>query len=107
MAKEKQVQIPEKLYEAMIYYILLDKRDKENYDFIYQGVMDKIDRQHAREYYSKYKCDPSPEEREKARQAYLDHVGIHPDWRWGKETDDERISDVCGNIQKTRTGAEG
>ena len=34
------------------------------------------------ELYEKYKTAPSEEEREKARQEYLDRRGVHPDFRW-------------------------
>ena len=34
------------------------------------------------ENYTKYKTAPTAEEREKARQEYLDAKGIHPSFRW-------------------------
>ncbi len=32
--------------------------------------------------YAKYKTAPTAEEREQARQAYLDKRGVFPDFRW-------------------------
>ena len=35
-----------------------------------------------REHYTNYKTASTEEEREKARQKYLDKKGIHSDFRW-------------------------
>jgi len=35
-----------------------------------------------RDLYTKYRTAPTEEEREKARQEYLDKVGMHRDFRW-------------------------
>lgn len=43
---------------------------------------DKLNRAVAREFYTKSKTASSPEEREQARQAYLNHKGIAPEHRW-------------------------
>ena len=46
MNKEKQIQIPEKLFTLMAAYILEeDLRTNENYKIIEKGIFDKIDRQ--------------------------------------------------------------
>ena len=34
------------------------------------------------EIYSKFKTAPTEEEKKKARQDYLDMVGMHKDFRW-------------------------
>lgn len=78
--REKSVQIPEPLFAAMVLYFDAERTDLAEY--IRQGLNDKIDKQIARDYYTKYKTEPNEEEREKARQKYLDIKGIHQDYRW-------------------------
>lgn len=52
-------------------------------DNIIKGLNDKIDKIQKRELYSKqFDKNLTPEEKEKARQAYLDKIGMHKDWRW-------------------------
>ena len=43
---------------------------------------DKLEAMIRRDSYTKYKTAPTEEEREKARQEYLDKVGMHRDFRW-------------------------
>ncbi len=83
--KEKQVQIPEALYGAMVLYILGDKRDEKTFQYIKQGVYEKLDRQLAHEHYTRYKTAPTEQEKEEARQKYLEAAGIPDSYRWGKE----------------------
>ena len=45
----------------------------------------KIESMQRRSAYSAYKTAPTEEEREAARQEYLDLAGIHEDWRWSAE----------------------
>lgn len=42
----------------------------------------KLDAMAKRQIYSQYKTAPTEKEREKARQEYLDKVGISPSFRW-------------------------
>lgn len=42
----------------------------------------KLDKMVEHELYSKYKTAPTAEQREKARQEYLDRKGILTDFRW-------------------------
>ena len=51
-------------------------------DEIRQGLEQKLDALVRHELYAKYKTAPSAEEREQARQAYLDRRGVFPDFRW-------------------------
>jgi len=48
---------------------------------------DKIIAMQKRQAYTAYKTASGIEEREAARQNYLDLAGIHKDWRWSNETD--------------------
>ena len=51
-------------------------------DEIRQGLEQKLDALVRHELYAKYKTAPSAEEREQARQEYLDRRGVFPDFRW-------------------------
>lgn len=83
MDREKQIQIPEELFRAMAFYILdEDSRTEMKLKEIKQGIRDKIDRQKNHELYTRYKRHPNEEEREKARQEYLDRRAISPKFRW-------------------------
>jgi len=47
-----------------------------------KGLEQKMDTMVERELYTKSKTAPTEEEREKARQEYLDRRGIQADFRW-------------------------
>ena len=76
----KNVQIPYDLFVALVEYHL--GYDDEYEDEIRQGLEQKLDALVRHELYAKYKTAPSAEEREQARQAYLDRRGVFPDFRW-------------------------
>ena len=83
MQKEKQIQIPEKLFTLMAAYILEESlRTEENYKLIEKGIFDKVDRQIEHDLYTKYKTAPTEQQKEESRNEYLDRKGIHPDFRW-------------------------
>ena len=72
-------------------YILYSDSDYEMNDVrmqdirILDGTTDaekKLDAMAKRQIYSQYKTAPTEKEREKARQEYLDKVGISPSFRW-------------------------
>lgn len=74
------IQIPLELFQKLIQYHILEV--KACSEEIKKGLEQKLDALILRELYSKYKCAPTKEEREKARQEYLDKRGIHKDFRW-------------------------
>ena len=76
----KNIQISQELFIDLIDYHLLDHFDKE--EAIKKGLEVKIDSIIKREKYTKSKTALTEEEREKARQEYLDIVGMHPSFRW-------------------------
>lgn len=81
--KEKQVQIPERLFTEMCAFVLMEEyRTEEHYKYIKQAIYDKLDRIQEHELYTKYKTAPTEEQKEKARNEYLDRKGIHPSFRW-------------------------
>lgn len=82
----KHVQIPEDLFWSLCRYHLLDLDTddaEETAQDIERGLTAKLEAMQRRAAYSAYKDRSlSPEAREAARQAYLDLVGMLPDWRW-------------------------
>lgn len=81
--KEKQIQIPETLWNDIVVFMLAEsQRDKDRYNRIERGILDKIERMIEHELYTKFKTAPSDQEREKARQEYLDKKGIPKSFRW-------------------------
>lgn len=76
----KNIQIPQELFIRLIRFHLFDM--DEDADLIKKGLEDKMERLARHEIYSKSKTASSEEEKEKARQEYLDRVGMHQDFRW-------------------------
>lgn len=76
----KQIQIPEELFILLMKYHLLDMEEMQ--PEIEKGLMDKMDSITMRLLYSKYKTAPTEEEKQKARQEYLDKRGVPESFRW-------------------------
>ena len=68
----KQIQIPEELFMQLI---KLQPKIKE-------GLESKLDSISMRLLYSKYKTAITEEEKQKARQEYLDRRGVPDSFRW-------------------------
>ena len=78
--KNRNVQIPYELFFQLLQYFLLENYESE--ERIRKGLEKKLNAMVDRELYSKYKTAPTEEEREKARQEYLEKVGMHRSFRW-------------------------
>ena len=76
----KMVQIPESLFVALMKYHVLGIEDC--LPEIKTGLEEKFEAMMRRELYTKSKTAKTEAEREEARQAYLDKVGMHRDFRW-------------------------
>ena len=80
------IQIPESLfYDILRYYLIASKGAEvpEELDKrVFNGLSDKVQKIADREIYTIYKTAPTEEEREKARQKYLDSKGIPESFRW-------------------------
>ncbi len=76
----KKVQISWDLFMLLIRYFLFESYD--TYDEIKLLVEQKLDAMERRELYTKYKTSDSQEEKETARNKYLDKKGYHKDFRW-------------------------
>ena len=76
----KMVQIPESLFVALMKFHVLGIEDC--LPEIKTGLEQKYEAMMRRELYTKSKTAKTQEEREEARKAYLDKVGMLRDFRW-------------------------
>jgi len=76
----KRVQITEELFFMLARYHLLG--DGEYSEEIEVALEKKLDAIINRRLYSKYKTAEAPQDRERARQEYLERKGVHPSFRW-------------------------
>ena len=76
----KNVQIPYDLFVALLQYHLV--MDDDYAEDIQRGLAQKLDAMVRHELYAKYKTAPTEEEREQARQEYLDRRGVPKSFRW-------------------------
>ena len=81
MERKLQVQIPKDLLLALFQYHLAG--NEEYLPEIEKALMEKLDSMVKRQnLYTTFKTAPTEEEREKARQEYLDKCGIPESFRW-------------------------
>lgn len=84
----KKVQITQELFVKMLKYFYSDELEiddcelNELYYDIKNGIDKKMDAISRRSYYTEYKTADTDAAREKARQKYLDAVGMHGDFRY-------------------------
>lgn len=76
----KMIQIPESLFVELMKYHVLGM--EECLPEIEKGLEKKYEAMMRRELYTKSKTAETETEREKARKAYLDRVGMHSNFRW-------------------------
>ena len=76
----KNVQISEELFFALLKYHLVEMDDV--LPQIKKGLEEKLEAMVKWDLYTKYKTASTEEEREKARQEYLEKVGMHRSFRW-------------------------
>ena len=76
----KSVQIPYELFVVLVLYLL---NGEDDFDVeIRQGLEQTLDAMLNRPLYSQYKTAPTEEQREQARQEYLDRRGVPQNYRW-------------------------
>ena len=80
MRKSKNVQISQELFMDLIMFFLMD--DYERFNKIKDEIEKKFDKLVLHELYTKSKTGVSEGEREKARQEYLDKIGVLEEFRW-------------------------
>ena len=76
----KNVQISQELFVALLHYHLSGENEYE--EIIEQGLEQKLDEMLRHEQYAQYKTAPTEEQREQARQEYLDRRGVPESFRW-------------------------
>lgn len=76
----KSVQIPYELFVDLVLYHLNSEEDFD--EDIRKGLEQKLDAVVCRQLYSQYKTAPTEEQREQARQEYLDRRGAPQSYRW-------------------------
>lgn len=76
----KMIQIPESLFVELMKFHVLGIED--SLPEIKKGLEQKYEAIIRRELYTKSKTAETEAEREEARKAYLDKVGVHPNFRW-------------------------
>ena len=83
-----KVQIDQDLWLNLWRYFMLKQQDDRTYTACADGIAKKWESMYRRFLYSRYKDKSlSPEERESARQAYLQEVGVPNGFIWPKEWD--------------------
>ena len=84
----KKIQITQELFVKMLKYFYSDELEFDDYELnelyydIKNGIDKKMDAISRRSYYTEYRTAETDAAREKARQKYLDAVGMHKDFRW-------------------------
>lgn len=79
--KEKQVQIPYDTLFSLFRYFLIEPTEADA-EAIKKALDNKLEAMIRHDLYTKYKTAPTNEEKEKARQEYLDRIGILDSFRW-------------------------
>lgn len=77
-----KIQIDKKTFYKCLNIIAFGSDDTKLWQETKQELLDKLDSIIKRELYTKYKTAPTEEEREQARQEYLNKVGMNKDFRW-------------------------
>lgn len=89
--RNKMIQLPERFFcLTMLLIHRLEALEALEHDQATKSTLDelktlidaKIDAKTRHDLYTQSKTAPTDEERELARQKYLDAAGIHKDWRW-------------------------
>ena len=81
---KKKVQIDYELFLSIAKYFAIQDENykKELEEIIVKEVNEKLDKLVLHDLYTKSKQAPTNEEREQARQEYLNKKGIHEDFRY-------------------------
>ena len=85
----RQVQIPTALFLKLCEYF--ENAEDERGTYLHRELSIKLDKLIEREYFTRYKCTISPEEREQYRQKYLDARGVPKSFRSKTEVPYDRL----------------
>lgn len=84
----KKIQIMQNLFVKILKYFYSEEFELDDdelcelYRDIKKDIDQKLDAISKRSYYTEYKTADTDEAKEKARQKYLDAVGMHEDFRY-------------------------
>ena len=84
----KKIQITQNLFVKILKYFYSEEFELDDdelcelYRDIKKDIDQKLDAISKRSYYTEYKTADTDEAKEKARQKYLDAVGMHEDFRY-------------------------
>ena len=82
---DKAIQIPMELFDDLCIYFLQPSADADYeadlWDRIHDRLADKLDKKIRHDLYTQFRRAPTPEERERARLAYLHAVGMPESFR--------------------------
>lgn len=78
----KNVQIPQELLYDLFAYFLNGDQDEFTERAIIDALEVKLQALVKHDLYTRSKTADTPQEREEARQAYLDAVGMRQSYRW-------------------------
>lgn len=84
----KKIQVNTDLFLDLVRYFLREEDPEELHKLeerIKFGLTIKIDSIIARQMYSEYVKAPAGDRRELLRKRYLDHIGVHEDFRTSSE----------------------
>lgn len=85
-----KVTLDERLVIDLMCWHLEGLHEPDREQRIKAGLQAKLDAIGRRRMYTQSRTAATPEEREKARQAYLDAAGIHEDFRWSQTYEERR-----------------
>lgn len=80
----KTVQISTTLLYDLFDFFLRGEQDEDTERAIVDGLEAKLEALVRHELYTQSKTADTPQEREEARQAYLDRVGMRQSYRWSE-----------------------
>ena len=78
----KAVKIDFKTFIRLVRYFLLDEQTEALYGEIRGDLEGKLDSLSKHDLYTQSKTAKTEQEREKARQEYLDRIGMNNSFRW-------------------------
>ncbi len=84
MMKNKTIQVSEEWFWQVVQYWEKNKPQGKLAEQIYKGIDEKLTKLRYHDLYTKSKTASSDEEKEQARQQYLDARGITESFRWNE-----------------------
>ena len=81
-SKQIRLEMEFKDFSRLIIYAMDHAQDSPEMEYLNKLLQDKLNKLVDNDLYTKSKCAPTPEEREKARLEYLDRKGVPDSFRW-------------------------